>query len=303
MPAVAVYLVSVGFRSLRWSYLMRPLLPLSPLTLYPYVVIGYMANNLLPARVGEIVRAYIVRERYQVSIAGTLGTIAVERLFDGLTLVLFLALVGASIGVNSVLRTLGIVAAALFLAGLIVMLLVARRPDATVRFLSRLARPLPVRLQSRLVGLASAFIGGLASLRSSRAVLMVLVTSVAAWALEATMYYMVGIAFGLSEAFPVYLMVTAAANLAITAPSSAGGVGPFEALAKETLVFVGVGASLAAAYAVALHAVLLVPVIALGLVFLWLSQLSLREVLTVREAPGRSAQATMILPIKRPSPE
>jgi uncharacterized membrane protein YbhN (UPF0104 family) len=107
----------------------------------------------------------------------------------------------------------------------------------------------------------------------------VVFTSTVAWALEATMYFMVGVSFSLGEAFPIYMMVAAAANLAITLPSTSGGIGPFEALAKETLVFVGVGTSAAAAYAVALHALLLLPVVAAGLVFLWLINLSLGEAL------------------------
>ena len=99
------------------------------------------------------------------------------------------------------------------------------------------------------------------------------------------MYFMVGVSFSLGEAFPIYLMVAAAANLAISVPSTSGGIGPFEALAKETLVFVGVGASAAAAYAVALHALLLLPVVAVGLVFLWAINLSLGEALRLPARP------------------
>jgi uncharacterized membrane protein YbhN (UPF0104 family) len=117
----------------------------------------------------------------------------------------------------------------------------------------------------------------------------VVLTSAVAWALEATMYFMVGVSFSLGEAFPIYLMVAAAANLAISVPSTSGGIGPFEALAKETLVFVGVGTSAAAAYAVALHALLLLPVVAAGVVFLWAINLSLGEAL---RHPTQPALAT-----------
>jgi hypothetical protein len=74
-------------------------------------------------------------------------------------------------------------------------------------------------------------------------------------------------------------MVAAAANLAITLPSSSGGIGPFEFFAKETLMVVGVGRDLAGAYAVALHGLLLVPVIVAGLFFLWAINLSLGQAL------------------------
>jgi hypothetical protein len=79
--------------------------------------------------------------------------------------------------------------------------------------------------------------------------------------------------------------------LAISVPSTSGGIGPFEALAKETLVFVGVGASAAAAYAVALHALLLLPVVAAGLAFLWVINLSLGEALRHPTQPALAPSA------------
>jgi hypothetical protein len=93
------------------------------------------------------------------------------------------------------------------------------------------------------------------------------------------MYYLVGLSFDIGEGFAAYLMVTAAANLAITLPSASGGIGPFEFLAKETLTFLGVGSAVAGAYAVALHGLLLLPVIVAGLIFLWAINLSLGRTL------------------------
>lgn len=93
------------------------------------------------------------------------------------------------------------------------------------------------------------------------------------------MYFLVGLSFNLGQGFAAYIMVTAAANLAISLPSTSGGIGPFELLAKETLVFLGVGSAAAGAYAVALHGFLLLPVIAAGLVFLWAINLSLPRTL------------------------
>src|SRR3972149_956204 len=83
IPAVAIWFASAVLRSLRWHYLLRGLTTLSTATLSPIVIIGYMANNLLPLRTGEFVRAYVLSERHQVSKMSTLGTIAVERVFDG----------------------------------------------------------------------------------------------------------------------------------------------------------------------------------------------------------------------------
>jgi uncharacterized membrane protein YbhN (UPF0104 family) len=138
---------------------------------------------------------------------------------------------------------------------------------------------LPGAVRQRARGLADSFLDGLQSLQSPSLVVLMLGTSLAAWLLEAFMYYLVGRSFSIDEGFAAYMMVAAAANLAITLPSTSGGIGPFELLAKETLTFLGVGSSVAGAYAIALHGFLLLPVIAAGLVFLWAINLSLGRTL------------------------
>ena len=290
-PAGAVWFVSAWFRSLRWRYLLRPIVDLPTRTLYPVVVIGYMANNLLPARTGELVRAYIMGERHRLSLMATLGTISVERLFDGLVLLAFLVFVGAFVGLSQELTILAIAMSLTFVAVFAVFLYVAssaRRAQGVIEALVRFA---PTRVRDRARGWAGAFVAGLDALRSPAALAVVVLPSAVAWALEATMYFMVGVSFSLGEAFPIYLMVAAAANLAISVPSTSGGIGPFEALAKETLVFVGVGTSAAGAYRGALHALLLLPVVVAGLVFLWAINLSLGEALRHPTQPALASSA------------
>jgi uncharacterized protein (TIRG00374 family) len=285
-PAIAVWFLSAWFRSLRWRYLLQPMGSFSAQTLYPIIVIGYMANNLLPARTGELVRAYIMDKKYRLSIMATLGTIAVERLFDGLVLVVFLIAVGAFVGLS---RELGILAAAMsatFVLVFALFLFVASSRERAERWSGRLLRFLPARAREKGSQWASSFVEGLAALQSPWRIGAVLVTSVVAWALESTMYFMVGVAFDLGEAFPIFMMVAAAANLAITLPSTSGGIGPFELLTKETLEFVGVSGGVAGAYAAALHALVLLPVVAAGLVFLWAINLSLAETLRRPAQPG-----------------
>lgn len=278
-PAIAVWFLSAWFRSLRWRFLLRPVGDLATNSLYPIVIIGYMANNLLPLRAGELVRAFIVGERHRVSKLSTLGTIAVERLFDGLVLVAFLVLVGAFVGLNGDLRFLAAIAAAVLVAALALFLAFATSRQRAQAIIAWGLRFLPARLHERASGWASAFIEGLSSLQRPSITAAVVATTAIAWALEASMYFLVGRAFAIGEDYPIFLMVAAAANLAITLPSSSGGIGPFEFFAKETLVAVGVGQGLAAAYAVALHGLLLVPVIVVGLAFLWSINLSLGQAL------------------------
>jgi uncharacterized protein (TIRG00374 family) len=279
VPAVAIWFVSAAVRSLRWHYLLRRLVGLSTATLYPIVIIGYMANNLLPLRTGEIVRAYVLGERHKVSKMSTLGTIAVERVFDGVILVAFLVLAGAVLGLSSELRWLAVAMALLFALLLGVLIYAAFSPERASRWVERIIGLLPRSLRQQARGPVDSFLSGLQSLQSPYLVSLVLATSLGAWLLEALVYYLVGLAFNIDEGFVAYLMVAAAANLAITLPSASGGIGPFELLTKETLTFLGVGSSVAGAYAVALHGLLLLPVIVAGLAFLWAVNLSLGRTL------------------------
>ena len=90
-PAIALYFGAVYFRSVRWRYLLSPLRIFPVSRLYPVIVIGYMANNLLPARLGELVRSYYLARRENFNVSPALATIAVERVYDGVTLLAFAA--------------------------------------------------------------------------------------------------------------------------------------------------------------------------------------------------------------------
>src|SRR3990172_3660263 len=143
VPAVAIWFVSAAFRSLRWHYLLRRLANLSTRTLYPIVIIGYMANNLLPLRTGELVRAYVLGERHGVSKMSALGTIAVERVFDGVVLVGFLVVAGAILGLNEELAVLAIGMSVVFALLLALFVYVASSPERARRWTEWAMRLLP----------------------------------------------------------------------------------------------------------------------------------------------------------------
>lgn len=272
LPALAVYFLSIGLRSLRWRYLLRPggTLPLGEI--YRLVVIGYMANNVLPVRAGELIRMYMARQRWGLSQMSTLGTIAVERVFDGLVLVLFLMVAAAFVGVSDLLRGLALVMLATFATIFALLFVLATSPKRAKAPLAALLRRFPERMAETLRAWGSSFVDGLLTIRSRDGQIVITTTTIAAWLLEAVMYYLVGFAFGLSESFVVFLMVTGAANLAIAIPISQGGIGPFELFTTKVLVLAGVGSAGATAYAIALHVVLLVPLTLLGVCLLWSTQ-------------------------------
>ena len=289
VPAVLVYFVAFWFRSLRWRYLLLHLKPVSPWRLYPVLTIGYLANNILPMRLGELVRAHFVGEKENISKTSSLATIGVERVFDGLTLLFLAAVVFPFLPWTDVLRTdsgdlkawwvaLSVVIVVAFVSAFVIFLVLATSPQRGRRWAGLIASLAPRGLRPKAEGLIELLIEGLGALRSKRTLLIVALLSLPVWLLEAAMYYIIAISFDLDVGFDVILLVTVTSNLATAVPSSIGGIGPFEVVAKATLVAFAVDSSLAAAYAFFVHIVALwLPVNVMGMAFLWKENLSIGQ--------------------------
>jgi glycosyltransferase 2 family protein len=281
--AVPLYFLGFWVRTMRWRLLMRPVRDVPTGRLYPVVLVGLMANNVLPARVGELVRAYWVGEREGVNKSSALGTIAVDRVFDGLTLVAILAIVAVASGAESTVKYVGVGTAVVFVGGAFVLAGLAFSPDRARGWLLAFLKWLPTGIEHKAEDLLDNFLLGLKGLRSPSVLAMAAVLSLASWSIESGMYAVVGRAFGLHIGIQVYFLIAAAANLALSVVATPGGVGPFEATSQAILLlYLGTSEpakGLASAYAIALHALLLVPVIVAGFAILWFSQLSFGDML------------------------
>jgi uncharacterized protein (TIRG00374 family) len=264
--ALAVYLAGLWVRALRWRLILRPHVEVAGRDAFALLVIGYAANNVLPVRAGEFVRAGLLQQRHEAPWATGLGTIVVERILDGLVLASLLAGTVALAGGDGLLRTLALIALLGFAAIAAMLVLLGRTSGHRAR---RLMPLVPSRFRSRIEATLARFAVGLTALHGARVWTALVAFSVATWGLEAATYWLVGLAFGLPLDAPLYLGLCGAANLAIAAPSTAGGIGPFEYFAREVAVFYGAGVAAATAYALVLHVLILVPVVLLALVLLW----------------------------------
>jgi uncharacterized protein (TIRG00374 family) len=269
VPAVAVFFLGVWLRTLRWQILLSPLARVPVRRLLPVLVLGLAANNLLPARVGELVRAQALWRREGVSRAACLATILVERVFDGLTLLALLAVAALLLPLGEWVNYLVPATTVLFLLVLGGVLLLAWAGQRVLTLVARLVAWLPTRLGQRVVALAHHFLTGLQAVQAPRGLLLVALVSLANWLVEAAVYLLVLRAFTSEAPAWAALAVTATANLALLIPASQGGIGPFEFFAAQTLLAVGVPAATATAYAFVVHATVLVPVIPPGLWVAW----------------------------------
>ena len=297
-PSLIFYFLAVQARTMRWNYLLRPLIGKARRPLYPVVVVGYMANNLIPVRIGELLRAYYLSLREPVSAAGAFGTVAVERASDVLALLFFLAVAWAFLPATGAFGdfvdevpggtpVLAAVALLPFIAVLTVVVVITMASRETIlRTVGRVLSPLPPGLHATALRLAGSLLEGLTVVNSPKALAIVFLYSLPVWALEAAMYFLIAMGFDLRSEFgsqleliAVLLVFTAAANLAGVLPSSAGSWGPFDFFGAAALIAVGVPSGLAGGFALTVHVALWVPVTVLGAVLLLADGSSLRKLM------------------------
>ena len=279
VPGVAVYFVAVWARTWRWHYLLRPIKVISLRSMWPPVVIGYMGNNILPFRAGEVVRAYVLKRKEGVSMGAGLATVIVERIFDGLVMLIFV-LIGLPRVPNLPLFLKQTVALASLAFGLALILLAiwAVKPQLAQAVYGYLInRFAPDRFRQPLITIADNFTSGLSSLRSIRDVAMVFFTSIVIWLLETVKYFFVTYAFGFSVSFFVLMLMNGVVNLATTLPSAPGYIGTFDGPGIQVLEIFGVDPAVAAAYTLVLHAALWLPITLLGFYYLVREGLSWQE--------------------------
>jgi len=276
IPGVAVYFVAVWARAWRWHYLLKPIKAIKTRVMFPITCIGYMGNNIYPARAGEVLRAIILKRKENVPISASLATIIVERIFDGVVMLAFvfvnlaqlakLAEVVVPVGKWEVtIQDLAIWGSVAFFGALLIFLLAAMFPKVTARagqwFIERL---LPRRIRERTSGIMHKFLDGLESLRSPVNVLMVFVTSVIIWLLETVKYWFVMHAFSFEVSFFTLMLMNGVVNLATTIPAAPGYLGTFDAPGIAVLQADGIDKAVATGYTLVLHLALWVPITALG---------------------------------------
>jgi hypothetical protein len=257
LGALGFYAVATLLRAERWHLIVRRAeIPATRRDTYPLTTVGYMGNNVLPARSGDLLRAFLL-----APVAGTrkrdvLGTVVAERLLDALALGLvfataaFVLVRDAGVPESRVLAVGGAAAVALAILG-IAGLVWARRTGALGRLRDAL-RPLAAPTRA----LPSAHGAGL------------LVVSLAVWTLEAAAYLGVARAVNLDLSPAEALYVMAVTNLFALVPAAPGYVGTFDAAVLFAVHRLGASGSTAVAYLVLLRFVLFVPITLVGLLFL-----------------------------------
>ena len=266
-PVLALQALAWWVRSVRWRVLLSPVQATPASRLLPIVMIGAMVNNLIPARAGEFWRAHTLGRREGLSRSTAFGTIVVERVLDGMVLVLLAALALIAIGSSASIVILIGSMALLFAAGVGIVAALAHSDRARRTTIRAAAAVIPSRYRGFAEESLGLFMDGLRTLSEGRVFWSAITLTVVIWIIESASYWTLGVAFGLDVSPLSYLLVMAVANLALAVPLSLGGIGPFEFFTQQSLGLLGVASSPALAFAISIHGLILGFVTLSGLLF------------------------------------
>lgn len=280
---VGVVAVQSFLRAWRWSLLIPPRADgsrPSPLRLLPPMLVGYLGNAVLPARLGEPMRAVIASRRELVGTTEVLGSVLVERLVD----IAMLALVGFGAallvaGPAWPVQLLG-ATSAFGLIGMIVLITVGIEP------LLRLADRIGLLKRPAVRDIAVRFVATMGGARRRPVLVAASGISVLAWLLDAGSFWLAAQAIGVDLPYLAAAVVSAVSVLGTAVPSAPGYVGTFELAASGTAGAFGVPGAQALAMAVLVHVMTLVPLALAGAVSLAMMGASLAQVAHAAEATG-----------------
>ncbi len=279
VPAIVLYFIGTLLRSVRWGQLLPGQQVTTPI-LFKTLVVGFTVNNLLPLRMGEVARAYLLARWARVPYATTVASLVVERILDGFSLaVLLLVALWLLPDAPGYLLAVGVIAGLGFLTGAAVVALAAWRVSALTSLVAFCVRWLPARFGPPAVRASENFARSLAVVHHPARLARLVGLSIAAWCSELGLFFMLMFSLGIPGSYARALLVGSAANFATLLPSSPGYAGTFDAaLARVAQDSLGLTAGLAGAYDIIVHATLFLPVVVVGTLVLWRSRITFDQV-------------------------
>jgi len=286
--AAVIFMVSFSVRAVRWSYILRPVRPVGLFSVFSLLSIGFMANNVLPARLGELVRAYFLARKTGIRKSLSLATIVLERLSDFAALLLSALLVTVIFSMPPAVEKIGIAAGLIFAFFIVLLVFVHLREEATLGLFDRLMSLLPANRKEAMMERVNAFVKGLVIIRTASGFLWIFTLSLCVWALWAVALHFTLLAFHIQVPFAARLLILAVVNLGALIPSSPGYVGPYHYLCWVCLSVYGIEKGMAFSFSMVLHALWYVPLTCLGFIMLGKEHLSIAQIRSLEEQVASS---------------
>lgn len=294
IPAFACVVASCYCRALQWRYVLGGVRRLPHYPLFRITMIGFLANTVLPARLGEVVRAYMLARNQNLSKGTALGSVIVTRLLDGA--ILFLILGGFAILIPAKIagfKAGGATGFVIYCGVVSFFVLFYFNREAATSIIKFIFRPISKRAVVKIVRSLDKFIHGFSCFRSPADLAKAFLYSGAIWILVALSYYFINLGFKFTSALPLYapLLLVAIVSLAISIPSSPGFIGTMElgVIAALHVIEPALTRNEALSYAIVVHVVQVLPSVVIGLFYLWTEHLTIADLAKAEEIKEEAA--------------
>jgi len=289
---VILVIVQIYLRGLRWYYMLEPLKEIQTKSLVSATAIGFMSNQILPARIGEFVRAYVIGHKENISKMSSFATIVVERVFDGLTLAALLVYLLIFLEVPAHLQNLWDKAqviglsSAFFFGFLFVLFFLLDREVSWVKGLfQKIFSIFPQSFGAKLEELFNLFVAGLGVVERGHHLFAVAIYSIAIWGLSILGILLFFSIFDLSLPVIAAGFILLVQAFSVTIPSPPGFIGTFHAGTVIGFTFFGMSSEEALGVAIVMHACMFLSQVGFGMYFLLLEKMSLGEIRHVADSP------------------
>jgi uncharacterized protein (TIRG00374 family) len=256
LPIVALELL---LRALRWQRLLLPMGTVSLTRTGAYLAIGYFANSMLPARLGDVARAFLAGQAFGVSRLAVLGTIVVERLADGLFILFVVVVLGLTVAGGASLANTALLLSGLAVAGLAVV----------VAVIFWLRRPAPGRFRARIQSFVERVLAGIQGLRTPSIAAATVVLTIAAFGASVAIFTVLATAAGSGLSLGQCALVMGGLALSTSIPAGPGSIGTYEFVGLTIMTSLGVAPELSVAVVLLVHLVATIPLALLGLLATW----------------------------------
>lgn len=270
--------VIIVFRALRWECFIPYKKPIRKNIIIASAYIGYMASNVLPAKLGEVVRAYVLGHKENISKSAIFASVVTERLFDVITGVVILSI--SLIFIPNLPKTVSkaaILLTVISIIGSLFLIILSAKKELAHKLFTKVFSIFPERISSKLIMFSCNFIDGIGIKTSPMYIFLLLFY---------TVLYLIGQiitigfllkAFNIEYSPVIALFMFAVGGFGFAIPSAPSGIGPFEWAIIFGLSLIGVDKSIAAPYALVYHILGIIPITILGFIFLFMLGIDLKS--------------------------
>ncbi len=253
IPALILMLLIQLVRALRFGVILGPICPLGIKDLWDVLNIWGAANMVMPARLGEFVRPYLLQTR-GAPFSSVFGAVMVERFFDLTGLLILLAVVlWRTPNIPRVYSAVGLVLLGSLTVSYVIVLLILARRDAFEKVLACVLSILPHRAADFLAGVFQRLVDGFSTMASFKRAAIIFAYSVLLWTLFSVMTYIFLLAFAIEVPFLVAVTIQVLLAMGVALPSAPGFVGTFHAAGRYALALFGIQAIVAVSFATVYH--------------------------------------------------